>query len=87
MKRFKKGDRVVCTIPFVINLNDKTIPKAYRYITLPEKGKEYTVREVVTDQLGDEALRLEEVINPSIQHDKGGWQEPCFNPEKFELKK
>lgn len=87
MENFKQGDRVVCTMPFAINHSDKTIPNEYKYITLPEQGKEYTVREVIKDQLGDEALRLEEIINKTIYHNKGGWQEPCFNPAKFELKK
>jgi hypothetical protein len=76
----EKGDKVYCiNDKFVL---DKNTPKEYRDIELPVKKKLYTIRKVVTNEYGT-GFRLEEIKNPKIYHDKGGWEEPIFGEERF----
>ena len=43
------------------------------------------MREVVETDYGD-GLRLKEIVNKKIYHDKGGLQEPIFGVNRFKLK-
>jgi len=77
----KPGDKVKCTADTFIFGRD--VPKEYNSISLPKRMVEYTVREVVDTPFG-RGIRLEEIKNPEIYHDKGGWQEPIFGTNRFD---
>jgi hypothetical protein len=83
MNEFKKADRVIC-----INDQfqpDRQHPFLYSEISLPKKGRIYTVREVVQTPLHGEGLRLLELQSPTYRHDIGGVEEPCFSPSRFRI--
>lgn len=77
----QKGDKVIC-VNDQFNYNDPQIPKEYLTISVPVKGEEYTIREVVRTNYGI-GIRLEEIKNKQIYHTVGGWQEPIFSVVKF----
>ena len=83
MKEIQKNTKVVCTEDYVVNF-EKSTPKEYKDIELPEKGVEYSVREIVNTKYG-KGLRFKEIVNEEIYHDQGGWQEPIFKIEKFNV--
>jgi hypothetical protein len=83
MTKLKKGDKVKC-INDEFDYTDPELPKEYRKITVPVEGKLYLIREVVDSQQG-KGIRLEEINNKPIYHDRGrgGWHEPVFSPLRF----
>lgn len=72
----KVGDKVRCIDDSY--LWDKHTPKEYNSIDLPRKDFIYTIRNVVG--LG---VRLVEIRNPIIWHDRGGNKEPSFSNARF----
>ena len=77
---FEPGQKVVCV--------DDIFPRAVlNYMrSLPEKGKTYTVRDIIPAQDWDGrdtcAVLLAEVRNPPAPHRKQ-WGECGFSPERF----
>ena len=79
--QFSVGQKVRC-IADKFDFNSSWMPKEYHDITLPKKGKYYTVRDVVITDFGV-GLRLLEIVNPVIHHDIGGDREPIFGTNRF----
>lgn len=75
MSNFKKGQKVVCIFQFSNN------PKPIDKITLPEKDKIYTVREVIRRE-NRVGILLEEIVNKPLNH-KHGFGEQGFVVEGF----
>ena len=81
--RFMKGDRVRC-LQSVARI-DVDLPYFLGDLSLPVKGRIYTVREIdATPEHGD-GLRFLELQNRTYEHDQVGEEEPCFSPDMFEL--
>lgn len=78
----KKGDKVIC-IDDVFKLNSN-IPKAYENLTHPKLNQIYTIRSVIKTEYGT-GIRLIEIINPKIKHDKGGTKEPIYMTNRFKI--
>lgn len=78
----KPGDKVELIDDHWKFPQDKHVPREYANVTLPVKDEPYTVRENIETEIG-RGIRLEEIVNKKIWHDRGGWQEPCFSPKKF----
>lgn len=81
--RFMKGDRVRCTQ--TVERLDVDLPYFMSELSLPVKGRIYTVREVVTTPAHGDGLRFLELQNQTFVHDEVGEEEPCFSPDMFEL--
>lgn len=64
---------------------DRHTPKEYRKIKKPKEGSTYTVRDVVNVPNYGVGIRLVEIVNPPIYHVKGGWKEPIFSIDRFEI--
>lgn len=73
----KRGATVKCFKEF------KT-KKEHPYLTFPELGKEYIVRDTIIHENGELSLRLFDVTNDLIMTPSGP-QEPSFNADNFEV--
>ena len=83
MAEFKRGDRIKCIDDHFVD--EKTNPFKKSEITLPEKGKTYTIRSVIDTPYGD-GLRLKEIKNKKFYFDNiQKYQEPIFSTERFVL--
>jgi hypothetical protein len=81
--RFIKGDRVRCLQS--VERIDIDQPYFVGELSLPVKGRIYTVREIVATPAHGDGLRFLELQNRTYQHDEVGEEEPCFSPDMFEL--
>ncbi len=81
--RFMKGDRVRCLQS--VARNDVDLPYFLGDLSLPVKGRIYTVREIVATPEHGDGLRFLELQNRTYEHDQVGEEEPCFSPDMFEL--
>lgn len=81
--KFLKGDRVRCL--HSVQRLDLDLPYFMDELSLPVKGRIYTVREVVTTPAHGDGLRFLELQNRTFAHDEVGEEEPCFSPDMFEL--
>ena len=59
-------------------------PVPYEDLSWPKHDKVYTVREVAQTWEG-KGLLFWEIQNRRVKYDVGGWQEPCFTPDRFEI--
>ena len=81
--RFIKGDRVRCLQS--VERIDIDLPYFLGELSLPVRGRIYTVREIVETPAHGDGLRFLELQNRTYQHDVVGDEEPCFSPDMFEL--
>ncbi len=81
--RFIKGDKVRCL--HTVERLDTDLPYAMDELSLPVKGRIYTVRDIVTTPAHGDGLRFLELQNQTFLHDHVGAEEPCFSPDMFEL--
>ncbi len=64
----------------------KIDPVSVHDLNLPKEGEFYTIREVVDTYEGHPpGLLFVEVINRKYNYKKGGYNEPCFSLNRFEL--
>ena len=81
---WKKGMKIKC-----INgnfFNRSTDPFKVNEIDTPEKGKSYTIREVVDTTLYGLGLRLKEIRNKEFFFQNiSKYEEPIFSTDRFEL--
>lgn len=77
------GHKLIC-VNATFDLSDSSIPREYKEIKIPYEGDEYTIRQVVNTEYGT-GVRLEEIKNKEIHHDRGGLQEPIFSISRFRL--
>lgn len=77
----KPGVVVTCIGSFTAKKHDPF--QDISEIKVPQKGQNYTIREVIQTADGDYGLRFEEIRNRKFWHQKGGNQEPCFSLKRF----
>jgi len=81
-QKITAGSPVLCV--GVWKESDPKLPFKITDIKIPEKGKDYTVREVVETKYGV-GIRLEEIKNPEFFfHDIKREEEPIFDIKKFQ---
>lgn len=84
MKKIKSGSKVLCVDTW--SETGRDMPFKIHEITVPEKGKNYTVRDVVITTKHGTGIRLEEITNPTFFFDNiRKHEEPIFAVEKFQL--
>lgn len=74
---FKKGQIVICTDDVFTNTHGETLPK---------KGINYTIRDVINKGGGKTCLRFTEIVNNPLAYDDG-LQECSFNGTRFKVRK
>jgi hypothetical protein len=85
MEEIKVNSVVICMDTWSEE-NDPELPFKIDEITVPKKGKEYTIRELITTDYGT-GIKLVEITNPKFYFDNiKRHEEPIFAIEQFQLK-
>jgi len=81
MAEFKRGDKIKCIDDHFVD--EKTNPFKKSDMTLPKKGKTYTIRRIIDTPYG-KGLRLKEIKNKKYYFENiKRYQEPIFAIERF----